>query len=101
MSRTMASPPTVEQYLTRFGGHPWDGMRRPGFDLLEIQSTDKAACDRFVKMAERKFWNIWLIGATEDGKYFGGLLYKPSGIDHSWEDSPQNPHPGCVSVEQH
>ena len=85
---------TIEQHITRQGGHPWDGMERPAFDLLEFQTEDKAECDHFVERAMRKFWQPWLIGVSEDQTMFGGLLYKPSGIDSPWNDSPECPHPG-------
>lgn len=97
----MTNQAVVHQHLTRQGGHPWDGERRPGFDLLEIHTEDKAACDLFVERAKKNFWSVWLVGMQEGGAGFGGLLYKPSGIDHPWEDTPQKPHPGHVLESSH
>ena len=87
----------LERIVTRRGGHPWDGMKRPGFDLLEFDTDDKEICDKFVNEAMQNFWQPWLVGVSEDGKHFGGLLFKPSGITKPWEDSPQNPHPGGLN----
>lgn len=86
--------PSIQTHITRQAGHPWDGQKRPGFDLLEFQAESKAACDAFVAAAKKKFWEPWLVGQCESGLPFGGVLYKPTGILQPWSDSPANPHPG-------
>ncbi|WP_297505805.1 hypothetical protein [Ferrovum sp.] len=90
----------IESHVSRNHGHPWDA--RPGFDLLEVISDEKAAIERFIEEAERKFWAVWISGYQTDAfgeidlKKFGAVLFKPSGIREDWQDSPDAPHPGIV-----
>ena len=86
---------TLWTRLSQAAGHPWDG--RPGFDTLEFEADTKEESDSFYAKAVTEFWKSWLVGYTEDRKKFGGVLYKPSGINTEWDDSPKNPHPGIYA----
>jgi hypothetical protein len=73
----------ISWVVARNHGHPWDG--RPGFDLLEFETSSRRLCDRFVAAAASRHWKPWLIGTSDDGM-FGGALYKPTGIRAEWVD---------------
>lgn len=91
--------------VKRKAGHPWSGMQRPNFDLMEIFSDNQSELTKKLSEAKEKFWEIWVGGGElviEDGcsselnfhATHGAILYKPSNIMQSWEDNPDNPHPG-------
>lgn len=86
----------IDGVVTRHAGHPWDGDQRPNFDLLEFRADSVERRDAFVVALSRKHWQPWLVG-TEDGtERPAAVLYKPSGIDHPWEDTGSNRHPGGI-----
>lgn len=82
-------------------GHPWD--QRPGFDLLVVEASTEAERDEYVRRAEKKFWKAWIVGFSAEPQTPGdfsldrpsAVLYKPSGLQAPWSDSPDAPHPGC------
>lgn len=88
----------VTCHVERNAGHPWDSQRK-GFDVLHVRAESDAALDRFLTMAKMKFWQPWLIGKEESTGKPGGALFKPCDIAQPWEDSPEQPHPGCVRSE--
>ncbi|MDO9099697.1 MAG: hypothetical protein Q7V53_02985 [Caldisericota bacterium] len=80
--------------VMRDHGHPWDS--RPGFDLMIIDALTESDRDAAVKLAEGRFWAVWLSGFDASaGDTPSAVLYKPSGINRPWCDSPHAPHPGC------
>ena len=85
----------VEFHVSRDAGHPWDGMDRPGFDILEIRTDTEIEMNALVAQAKAKFWQPWLIGTNENTGLPGGALYKPCDLNEPWHDSPEYPHPGC------
>lgn len=85
----------VRTHVSKDAGHPWDGMKRPGFDILEIQADSVAEMDAAVAQAKAKFWQPWLIGTDEATGIPCGAMFKPCGIMKPWHDSPERPHPGC------
>jgi hypothetical protein len=79
--------------------HPWDG--RAGFDVLILDFDTVTQRDTAVLIAEGKFWKPWIVGFNLDenghvSSVPSAVLYKPSGIMKDWNDSPENPHPGCI-----
>lgn len=83
----------IKTHVSRHAGHPWDGLRQ-NFDRLEFEADTREECERFVANAGKRFWQPWLVGIHDVTGKPGGLLYKPSGIQSDWQDSPENPHPG-------
>lgn len=87
----------LEFEVKRHAGHPWDGKKRPNFDLLEVAAPTRRELDSFIAHAENKFWAIWVAGIVVDAvppNAYGGILYKPSGLMSEWTDFPEQPHPG-------
>lgn len=82
--------------VIRNAGHPWD--KRPGFDLLFLDTKSQAEMAIAVKKANSRYWHNWLIGFTEGTELPGGVLYKPSGICEEWVDEVDNPHPGRLQA---
>jgi len=85
--------PTVGGILIRNAGHPWHGDDEKAggsWDGMELLSTSAADLKDVVEKAGKKFWKAWISGTCEhpDQFPFGAYLYKPSGIDHDWEDIP-------------
>jgi hypothetical protein len=76
--------------VTKNAGHPWDG--RDGFDVLLIDTESSEELDAAVTVAKRKFWHVWIRGIREDTGRPGAGLYKPSGIESEWHDSPDKPY---------
>lgn len=79
-------------FVARNAGHPGD--KRPGFDLLFIDTETQSALDLAVKAAKVKFWSPWLVGFTESTNKPGAVLYKPCQASKPWNDSVEKPHPG-------
>ena len=77
-------------------GHPWDGAARPEFDHLYVQADTQAEMDAGVLAAKAKFWEPWLIGTNEETGLPGGVMFKPTGINAPWSDSPTQKHPGGI-----
>lgn len=80
--------------LIRNAGHPWDG--RKGFDLMFVESDSEHERDDSVESAASKFWKPWLVGANEKSGKPCVVFFKPSGLNRHWDDSPENPHWGCI-----
>lgn len=91
----MEKEKTERTTVQRNAGHPWDGNKRPGFDLLRVQADTQEEMNALVVAAEKKFWRPWLIGINDATGLPGGAMYKPCDIKHDWHDSPEKPHPGC------
>jgi len=88
--------PLREVEVARDHGHPSDG--RPGFDILTITTKTEGARDEAVKNAQAKFWSVWICGFnTGNDDSPSAVLYKPSGLNAPWIDSPNRPHPGCCN----
>lgn len=85
----------TKMHVSKNAGHPWDGLKRPGFDLLEFEADTQAEADALVAQAKAKYWDAWLIGVSEATGLPGGVMFKPCDILEPWHDSPQHPHPGC------
>ena len=85
---------TVE--VLRDYGHPWD--KRPGFDLMYLHTNSKTELDTAVASAERKFWQPWLLGTSEDTGKPCGVMYKPSGIKRPWHDLLEHPYKKSLLV---
>jgi hypothetical protein len=64
---------------------------------MEVEASNLAELDAFVVRAGLKYWAAWISGQCEyenGSQGFGAILYKPSGLQSAWTDSPDNPHPG-------
>jgi len=85
--------PEVGGVVLRGVGHPWgDGPpeEKADWDGMELIATSKAALDRVVAAAEKRYWKAWIVGTQEDDQFpFGAYLFKPSGVNQDWDDSPQ------------
>ncbi|MCZ8254544.1 MAG: hypothetical protein O9327_02530 [Polaromonas sp.] len=86
----------IQTQLQRNAGHPWDG--RPGFDLLHVQADTAAELTQYIHRAQAKHWSAWIVGLASDAETPGGLLYKPSGANSAWSDTPEGRHPGGIPL---
>lgn len=64
-----------------------------------MRADTKEELTHFVIKAKAKFWKVWIQGQMVNDKTnalekFGAALYKPSGINAEWFDSPEKPHLG-------
>lgn len=87
----------MEPLVSRNAGHPADG--RPGFDLMFLDMDTEDELKSFVKVAQKKFWKTWTVGVGEVNHKPIGVMYKPCGVNFTWSDSPQKPHPGRIVPE--
>lgn len=80
--------------IRREVGHPTDD--RPGFDLMEIKADTESELEKAMHAAKQKFWECWICGINDKTGVPTptAIMYKPSGIKESWEDSLKDPHPG-------
>lgn len=76
----------IQSEVHRNVGHPWHG--RPGWDLLIARFESEAQRDQYVAAAARKFWQPWICGHAEDTGQPSAVLYKPSGANAPWSDTP-------------
>ncbi len=95
----------IEYHVTRRAGHPWYGLSKPNFDLIELCTQLQSELDAYIENANKKFWKVWISGETESPVELNGVifpfsavLYKPSGINQDWHDSLKNPHPGGIVI---
>ncbi len=72
---------THEYHITRNFGHPW--TRAQGWDLLEATADTEDELTKFIKAAEKKYWQIWLRDNTGQ---IAVVMYKPSGAKKPWDD---------------
>lgn len=82
----MVSQAKPQVSIGRNVGHP--GTARPGFDLLDVVTKDRATLERYLTAARAKFWKPWIVGLN------AALLYKPCGANAPWQDTSEDPHPG-------
>lgn len=84
--------PTVGGLIIRNTGHPWHGHSEKAggqWDGMDLLATSEADLKVIVEAAEKKFWKAWICGTCAHPDFpFGAYLYKPSGIEHDWEDIP-------------
>lgn len=83
---------SVQFHVYRDAGHPsCDG--REGFDLLYLTGATDEEVEIVAREAEKKrFWHVWLLGSEQNNGVPGGVLYKPSGREREWVDTPESPY---------
>ena len=83
---------SVQCHVYRDAGHPSDDGRE-GFDLLYLSGATDEEVEIVAREAEiKRFWHVWLIGSANNNGVPGGVLYKPSGIEMEWIDTPASPY---------
>lgn len=81
--------------VVRNAEHPW-GDRQGGFDQMQIQAKTETELNLAIKSAEQKFWQCWISGVDDSTGTPTAIMYKPCGVQSSWHDSPEHPHPGSI-----
>lgn len=81
--------------LNRGAGHPWTAAA--GWDHLHLQCESINLLDEKIDEAARKHWHVWI----RDQAQRQALLYKPSGMQYTWEDEPRQgtPKATCLQIK--